>query len=64
MKTLAVLLIAFGSLLSGCVVYDPHRGHDERYWDHDRGHYHYRGDRDRDGVRDRNDRYPDNPYRN
>ncbi|WP_265942443.1 hypothetical protein [Dechloromonas sp. A34] len=49
MKTLAALLIALSTLLTGCVVYDPpHR---------DGGH---RGDRDRDGVPNRVDRDRDN----
>jgi len=62
MKTLAALLIALSTLLTGCVVYDtPHRD----------GGYHgyrdggYRGDRgdrdrDRDGIPNRVDRDRDN----
>jgi hypothetical protein len=70
MKKLAVVLIAIGGLLSGCVAYE--RDHDYR-GDRDRV---YRGDRDRDGVpnrvdRDRDgdgvpnrqDRRPDDPRR-
>ena len=54
MKKLAVVLIAIGGVLSGCVAYEPV---------HHRGGYEYRGDRDRDGVRNRNDRRPNDPYR-
>lgn len=64
MKLLAVLLIAFGSLLSGCVVYDhPHRDGDGHYGDRDGRHY--RGDRDydRDGVPNWRDRRPNDPNR-
>lgn len=46
MKKLTIVLIAIGSLLSGCVAYDVS----------DRNHGSYRGDRDRDGVSDRVDR--------
>jgi hypothetical protein len=53
MKKLAVLLIAIGGLLSGCVAYEvPNR--DGRA---------YSGDRDRDGVPNRQDRRPDDPRR-
>jgi hypothetical protein len=45
MKKLAVLLIAIGGLLSGCVAYVPNRVGRA-----------YSGDRDRDGVPDRVDR--------
>jgi hypothetical protein len=51
MKKLAVMLIAIGGLLSGCVAYEP-RDHEYR-GDRDRA---YRGDRDRDGVPNRVDR--------
>ncbi|MFZ2855251.1 MAG: hypothetical protein WAZ34_14235 [Rhodocyclaceae bacterium] len=54
MKKLAVLLLAVGALLSGCVAYEvpPHERGD-RHGDH-RGEQ--RSDRDRDGVPDRVDR--------
>ena len=58
MKKIAVLLIAVGSLLSGCVVY-PIGGHGN-YGYHDRG---VQRDRDGDGVPNRYDRRPDNPRR-
>lgn len=48
MKRLAILLIAIGSLLSGCVAYEV-QGRDA-------GRYHADRDRDRDGVPDRMDR--------
>jgi hypothetical protein len=58
--TLAALLIAFGGLLSGCVVYDDryheraeHRGEHERE---------YRHERDRDEWRDRNGYVHDRDY--
>jgi hypothetical protein len=48
MKKLAVLLIALGGLLSGCVAYDDsYRGRDG---------YRHSGDRDHDGVPNRVDR--------
>lgn len=62
MKTLAVLLIALSTLLSGCVVYDnPNRDGGYR-GDRDGMH---RGDRDRDhdGVPNRRDSRPDDPRR-
>lgn len=68
MKKIAMLLLATGSLLSGCVVYEPghrdngmHRGEYERERDHDRGREPQRQrerDSDRDGVPDRMDRRP------
>jgi hypothetical protein len=62
MKKLAVLLIAIGSLLSGCVVYDgPNRNPGGYPGDHDGRPG--RVDRDHDGVRDRDDRRPNNPNR-
>ena len=48
MKKLAILLIAIGGLLSGCVAYD--------YPNRDGRAYQYQTDRDRDGVPDRVDR--------
>jgi len=68
MKKLAVLMLALGAMLSGCVVYDGP--------DQDRGHH--RGDRDRDrnrttdrmerdhdadGAANRQDRRPDDSHR-
>jgi hypothetical protein len=57
---LALLAIAASSMLSACVVVDPHRDHDGYYRDGPP-----RGDRDRDhdGVPNRYDARPDNPYR-
>lgn len=48
MKKLAILVIAIGGLLSGCipVVESPSRGG---------GGVHHSGDRDRDGIADRRD---------
>lgn len=71
MKSLAILLIAFTTLLSGCVVYDtPHRDGDRRgeyrgERDRDRDGIPNRADRDRDndGVPNRHDRQPNNPTR-
>ena len=56
MKTLAVVLIAMSSLLSGCVAYEvPSRN---------AGHYQGGNrDRDGDGVRNSQDRRPDDPRR-
>ena len=71
MKKLAVVLIAMGSLLAGCVV-DPgyndgaYRGDRDRvYRDRDRDGIPNRVDRDRDGdgVPNRQDRRPDDPRR-
>jgi len=50
---LLLAMLAAASLLSGCVVVDPHPYHD--------GQHH--GDRDRDGVPNRYDARPGNPYR-
>lgn len=69
MKKLAVVLIATGGLLSGCVAYDPgyrHGGYEYRgHRDRDRDGVRNRADRDRDGdgVRNRDDRRPDDPRR-
>lgn len=69
MKSLAILLIALTTLLSGCVVYDtPHRDGDRRgehRSDRDRDGVPDRVDRDRDGdgVPNRRDRQPSNPTR-
>lgn len=67
MKKIAVFLAAIGSLLSGCVVYDPgpHREGRPYSGDRDRDGVHDRADRDRDGdgVINRQDRRPDDPRR-
>ncbi|HAL38480.1 MAG TPA: hypothetical protein DCP03_10325 [Polaromonas sp.] len=67
MKKLAILLIAIGGLLSGCVAYEVpnrdggvYRGDRDRDRDRDRVD---RVDRDRDGVPNRQDRSPDDPRR-
>jgi hypothetical protein len=54
MKTLAIVLITLGSLLSGCIAVPV-----------DDGRSNYRGERDRDGdgVANRQDRRPDDPRR-
>ena len=63
MKKLAVVLVAMGGLLSGCVVHE--HGHRGVYADRDGDGVHNRVDRDRDGdgVRNRDDRRPNNPRR-
>ena len=68
MKKLAVVLIAVGGLLSGCVAYPVERGHSYHgggYRDRDRDGIANRVDRDRDGdgVRNRYDRRPNDPRR-
>ena len=66
MKKLAVLLIAIGGLLSGCVAYEvPSRDGRAYSGDRDRDGVPNRVDRDRDGdgVRNRQDRRPDDPRR-
>ena len=66
MKKLALLLIAIGSLLSGCVAYDaPYRDGAVYRGDRDRDGVPNRMDRDRDGdgVTNRQDRYPNDPRR-
>lgn len=72
MKKLAIVLIAIGSLLSGCVAYpvpiDDGRGANReraRNGDRDRDGIPNRVDRDRDGdgVRNSQDRRPDDPRR-
>jgi len=67
MKTLVLLAVAAGSLLSGCVAVpvDDGRGY---YRDDGRAHYRddgrsYSRDRDRDGVPNSQDRRPDDPRR-
>ena len=55
MKKLAMLLIAIGALLSGCVAYEvPNR---------EGGAYHGDRDRDGDGVPNRQDSRPNDPRR-
>lgn len=64
MKKLAVVLIAIGSLLSGCVAYPvPNRDHGEYQRDRDRDGVPNRVDRDRDGdgVPNRRDNRPNDP---
>jgi hypothetical protein len=69
MKKLAVVLIAIGGLLSGCIAYevparDSRAHHRDR--DRDRDGVPDRADRDRDGdgVRNSQDRRPNDPRRN
>jgi hypothetical protein len=62
MKKLAVLLIAIGGLLSGCIPipYEgPSGGGGERHGDRDRDG----GDRERNGVPNREDSRPNDPHR-
>jgi hypothetical protein len=66
MKTLAIVLIAVGSLLSGCIAYDPPNRNSGVYrGDRDRDGVPNRVDRDRDGdgVPNRQDRRPNDPNR-
>ena len=66
MKKLAMLLIAIGGLLSGCVAYEvPNREGGASHRDRDRDGVPDRVDRDRDGdgVPNRQDRRPDDPRR-
>jgi len=68
MKKLAILLIAIGGLLSGCVAYEvPYRDGGVHHADRDRDGVPDRAnrdrDRDRDGVPNRQDRRPDDPRR-
>ena len=66
MKKLAILLIAIGGLLSGCVAYEiPNRDSGVHHGDRDRDGVPDRVDRDRDGdgVPNRQDRRPDDPRR-
>jgi hypothetical protein len=68
MTKLVLLMIAMGSLLSACVVYDtPDRDGGVRHVERDRDHdgVPNRDDRDRDGdgVPNRRDRRPDDPRR-
>ena len=64
MRKLAILLIAIGSLLSGCVAYEVQSRDAGRYHaDRDRDGVPDRvdRDRDRDGVSNRQDRRPNGP---
>ena len=67
MKKLALVLLAIGSLLTGCVAYDvpSERGSYRGERDRDRDGIPDRADRDRDGdgVRNGQDRRPDDPRR-
>ncbi len=66
MNKFAVLMIAIGGLLSGCVVYDvPNRDVGAYHRDRDRDGVPDRVDRDRDGdgVPNRQDRRPDDRRR-
>lgn len=63
MKKTAVLLIAFASLLSGCVVYDTPYSDGSRHRGDGGGPPPHRADHDRDGVPDNQDRRPNNPNR-
>ena len=70
MKKFALLLVAIGGLLSGCVAYEaPYRDsgvyRGERGRDRDRDGVPDRMERDRDGdgVPNRQDRRPDDPRR-
>lgn len=66
MKKLAILLIAVGGLLSGCVAYEVQdRDGGVRHIDRHRdgGGDRMDRDRDRDGVPNRQDRRPDDPRR-
>lgn len=68
MKKLAILLIAIGGLLSGCVANEaPSRGGGVHHGDRDRDHDGVpdRADRDRDGdgVSNRRDNRPNDPHR-
>lgn len=64
MKKLFVLMLALGSLLSGCVLYDgPYRDGGEHRRDRDGGSHRGDRDHDRDGVPDRQDRRPNDSNR-
>ena len=70
MKKLAIVLVAIGSLLTGCVGYvvpvdDGRVVNRDRSRDRDRDGIPDRADRDRDGdgVRNSQDRRPDDPRR-
>jgi hypothetical protein len=66
MNKLAILLIAIGAILAGCVAYEvPNRDGRAYQRDRDRDGVPDRFDRDRDGdgVPNRQDRRPDDPRR-
>ena len=64
MKKLAILLIAIGGLLSGCVAYEvPNREGGAYHGDRDRNGAPDHVDRDRDGVPNGQDRRPNDPRR-
>jgi len=66
MKKFAILLIAIGGLLSGCIAYPvSDREGGEHHQDRDRDGVRDRVDRDRDGdgVPNREDRRPNDPRR-
>jgi hypothetical protein len=72
MKTTAVVLIAMGGLLAGCVGYEdsnrsPYRDSTAYRYDRDRDgdgvSNRWDSDRDGDGVRNTRDQNPDNPRR-
>ena len=65
MKKLAIVLIAIGGLLSGCIAYETPGRDRGVYRDRDRDGVPDRVDRDRDGdgVPNRQDRRPNDPGR-
>ena len=68
MKKLALVLLAIGGLLSGCVAYEvPYRDGGGHHSDHERDRDGARDrrdrDRDGDGVADRRDSRPNDPRR-
>ncbi len=67
MKKLALLMIAVGAMVSGCVAYVPDYGHGPQHGNsyryHEAGSYRMERDRDGDGVPDWQDRRPENPHR-
>jgi hypothetical protein len=60
MKNIAILLLVFGSLLSGCVAYDNSYRHGRVHQERERDRDH---DDDRDGVPNSQDRRPDDASR-
>ena len=65
MKTLALAFVLLGTLLAGCVAYEPVPQQQRGYNDRDRDGVPNRADRDRDGdgVRNERDRRPNDPSR-
>jgi len=59
----ALLAIAVTTLLSACVVVDPHRDRDGYHDGYREGPPRGERDRDRDGVPNRHDARPDDPDR-